>query len=402
MISWNSIVANKYNKNTLFILAEKGVSLPFNFITFIILARQFGPTEFGLMSYGLSLVAILAPLSKFAYDTVITKYLSMGYSIPDLLKTSIKLRVLGSLSVMSFLIGYALIFIDNPSLEFFVILVSITIIIEVFTLYDSVFQVQLRSQYSSYAQSTSLIIGSSVRICIALSNPDIILIGWSLVGERVISVAMRWYFYQTNTSLPKSTKVNNLYSKELFIESLPLILTNLLILINFKADQILIAYFMNESAVGIYAAAVRYSEVWYMIPIALMTSYFPYISKNIDQESLVRKTIIRLSSSLTWAAVFIAICTSLLGPWLIEILFGKSYEEAAIVLSIHIWASVFFFLGHPMSKVLIAKKKTWIINCLCTQCNFKHLANPNTRNPRCSYCHFGVLRYRPLSLLFYL
>ena len=39
----------------------------------------------------------------------------------------------------------------------------------------------------------------------------------------------------------------------------------------------MLAYLVNDQAVGIYAAAARLSEVWYLLPVAVMTGYFPQL-----------------------------------------------------------------------------------------------------------------------------
>jgi O-antigen/teichoic acid export membrane protein len=69
---------------------------------------------------------------------------------------------------------------------------------------------------------------------------------------------------------------------------------------------------------------------------------------------------------MVWAAMAIALPMTLLSGWLLTILFGEAYRDAGPVLSVHIWAGVFVFLGVASSKWLITEglQKYSAINAL--------------------------------------
>jgi len=53
----------------------------------------------------------------------------------------------------------------------------------------------------------------------------------------------------------------------------------------------------------------------------------------------------------------IAIPMTFLSDWVIVLLFGSAYHQAGAVLAIHIWASVFVFLGVASGKWFIAENR---------------------------------------------
>ena len=69
-------------------------------------------------------------------------------------------------------------------------------------------------------------------------------------------------------------------------ESWPLIFAGLAIAVYMKIDQIMLGEMIGKKAVGTYAAAVRLSEIWYFIPMAIASSVFPSIvkSKQLDEQ----------------------------------------------------------------------------------------------------------------------
>ena len=58
---------------------------------------------------------------------------------------------------------------------------------------------------------------------------------------------------------------------------------------------------------------------------------------------------------MVWASVAVALPTTLLADWVILILYGANFQEAADILRIYIWAGVFVTLGIASSKWLVAE-----------------------------------------------
>jgi len=113
-----------------------------------------------------------------------------------------------------------------------------------------------------------------------------------------------------------------------------------------KIDQVMIKEMLGAEQVGHYAAAVRLSEAWYFVPMAITSSVFPaIINAKKQSEALYYQRLQKLYDLMVWLAVAIALPTTFLAPWVIRVLYGEAFLPAAGVLSIHIWAGVFVFLG---------------------------------------------------------
>lgn len=57
-------------------------------------------------------------------------------------------------------------------------------------------------------------------------------------------------------------------------------------------------------------------------------------------------------------ALAIAIPITILSDWIIVLLYGAPYAEAADVLKIHVWSGIFVFMGYVFHKYLIAENWT--------------------------------------------
>jgi O-antigen/teichoic acid export membrane protein len=116
----------------------------------------------------------------------------------------------------------------------------------------------------------------------------------------------------------------------------------------------MLAFLVNDQAVGIYAAAVRLSEVWYLLPVALMTGYFPQLIAAKEAGSGdYERSLQWLCDTLLWAAVVVAVFITLTADFFVPMLFGNSYVESVDVLVIHVWAGIFFFTAALVNRWLL-------------------------------------------------
>ena len=128
-----------------------------------------------------------------------------------------------------------------------------------------------------------------------------------------------------------------------------------------RIDQVMIKEMITPEAVGNYSVAVRLSEVWYFIPMAITSSLFPAIinAKKVS-EKLYHRRLQKLYDLMTWLAIGIALPMTFLANDIIRLLFGVQYQDAAGVLRIYVWAGVFVFLGVASSQYLVAENYTKI------------------------------------------
>jgi PST family polysaccharide transporter len=156
------------------------------------------------------------------------------------------------------------------------------------------------------------------------------------------------------TKLRVSTK----RAKSLLKDSWPILLSGISIMIYMKIDQIMLGHMIGDKAVGIYSTALRISELWYFIPVVLVASVFPAIleSKKRSEKEYYKRLQI-LYDVMVVTSVGIALPMTFLSTSIVTLLFGEAYHEAGTVLSIHIWAAVFVFLGTASSIWFTAENR---------------------------------------------
>jgi len=121
----------------------------------------------------------------------------------------------------------------------------------------------------------------------------------------------------------------------------------------------MIGHFLDQTAVGLYSAAVKFAEIWYFLPIIICTSLFPaIINAKLKSLNLYYNRLRNLYILIVIIALLVAIPTTLLAPWAIPFIFGQQYVLAVGILQIYIWSGVGLYLGWAVSQYLIAENLT--------------------------------------------
>jgi PST family polysaccharide transporter len=151
-------------------------------------------------------------------------------------------------------------------------------------------------------------------------------------------------------------------ARKLLWDAWPLMISAFSTMVYMKVDQIMLRSMVGETEVGIYASAVKLSELWYFLPMAIANSVFPEIVRSREQMSpeRYRYRLQRFYDALAALAYCVAILVSLLAPVLVPLLFGENYAGAVPILQIHVWSFVFIALGVGRGKWLVVENLTKI------------------------------------------
>jgi O-antigen/teichoic acid export membrane protein len=153
-------------------------------------------------------------------------------------------------------------------------------------------------------------------------------------------------------------KVKKNIIKELIIKSWPFSLAAFAGVVYVKVDQIFIKVLLGSESVGLYAIAVRFSEVWFILSEVICISLLPAIlnAEKTDSKLFLSRSK-RLYSLLFYSAIGICIIMYFISPILINTLYGQAYTASVGILRLYIWSIVGFFMITVLNQFLLAKSK---------------------------------------------
>jgi O-antigen/teichoic acid export membrane protein len=323
----------------------------------VYVARYLGPERFGLLSYAGSFVVLFTALVTLGLDGIMVRELVKAPERRDeLLGTAFWLKAGGAI-MMWIGIAAAIPFTHNDTqTNILIIIIAFAVIFQAFNVIDLNYQAEVKSKFVVYAHLVQLVVSSITKLIFVWISAPLVWFACVFLLDAVVHAVGLTAMYLKNIGKIWYWKWRWETAKELLRDSWPLILSGMVISIYMKIDQVMIKEMLDAERVGHYAAAVRLSEAWYFVPMAITSSVFPaIINAKKQSEELYYQRLQKLYDLMVWLAVAIALPTTFVAPWVIRVLYGDAFLPAAGVLSIHIWAGVFVFLGVACSKWFIVE-----------------------------------------------
>ncbi|MBI2355166.1 MAG: flippase [Deltaproteobacteria bacterium] len=311
-------------------------------------ARYLGPAQFGMLSYATAFVALFGALATLGLDGIVVRELVRN---PDdsqeILGTAFALRLAGGLLALLMAVAVASwLRHGEQTLRWLVAIIAAGAVFQAFDVIDFWFQANVLSKHTVMAKNAAFSVASLARVGLILSHAPLILFAGVSLLEVVLGAAGLIIVYRRNGGFPGEWRSNAARCRRLLGDSWPLILSGFSVAIYMKIDQVMLGEMAGDRVVGIYSSAIRISEIWYFLPMIIVSSVFPAViqAKERDEGLYVRR-MQRLFRLMTAISLAIAVPMTFLSEWVVVTLFGQGFAAAAPVLAIHIWAALFVFLG---------------------------------------------------------
>lgn len=334
--------------NTGWLFADRIIRMGVGLFVGVWIARYMGPEQFGVYNYAIVFVAMFSALSNLGLDGIVVRNIVRDPASKDeILGTAFFLKFAGGIITMLVSVGAILSLRSGDRVTCW--LVGITAIGAIFQAFDTIdfwFQSQVKSKYTVYVRNAAFLIITFVKIILIMTRSSLISFACAGLAEIVLGTIGLVVTYRFHGYYLKKWQISLRYAKELLADSWPLILSGLAVGLFMKIDQVMLRELVGSESAGIYSAATRISEVWYFIPAVIVSSVSPSIieAKKMS-EGLYYHRLQKLFNLIAGLAFAIAIPITFLSRPLVLLLFGESYAAASPILAIHIWATLFYFLG---------------------------------------------------------
>jgi len=350
-----------YLANTSWILASRVATLTSAFFVTAMTARHLGPAEFGILSYAISLTGLFAitihlGLSGLTVREMVRHPTEIHYVMGTVLamKFSAALLAFSSLTVVTILTEST-----NTIVPFVILLVGIRLFLNPLQTFHQWFEARVEARYIAFAQSISAVVCILLTLILVYLNADIIFFAINALFHFTFTEVLVLAFFLTRSSVAISTFSASLArAKTLFKQGWPIFIGSVFAVIYLKADQVMLRWLVGDHEVGQYAVAAALSEAWYIVPVALVTSFFPKLIGQAQENSgMYRRNLQHILDALLLIAVFVAVLVTVFAQTIVAVLFGDAYLRSADILTIHVWGAIFIFLRAAFSKWILIEEQ---------------------------------------------
>jgi PST family polysaccharide transporter len=345
--------------NFSWLLAEKATRLVLGVGVSFWMARYLGPTQLGMLGYCIALVTLLGFLPALGLDAVVKRdLLQCPETTGQLLGSTLVLRLVAgglgySVVALAALSGWV---VQEEESRLLLIL-GLLLFQPLVMAPDLWLQAHLRASWSVTAQLIALLVSSATRVWLIISGGTLVGFATVVVLEMGLSAAGVWLAVRhlglrlTMSAAHRAT----IYS--LLRESWPLMFSSLAIIIYMKIDEIMLRHLAGPETVGIYAAAAKLSEVWYFLPMLFASSILPALLRARSEGPVAYQRRLQQYYDLSAVTAYmLSIPIALSAPRLVRLAYGEAFAASGPILEVHIWASVFVFLGVARGQWLVNEK----------------------------------------------
>ena len=310
--------------------SERFIKLAIGFIFHVIIARKFGPSTLGEISFAVSFVLIFSSISSLGTEDITAKLLvKFPQKRKKILSELFSIRILGGL------ISYFLITISNTlfnyrnSVSFFFIQVfGLLSFINIGAISEEYLAVIRKHSTITKLRMCGYMVGSSLKFMIVTLSLSPIWILVSTLSEDFTSKSLGTLKLLKDQKFRISFKISK-FKKIVIQKSLPFVLLSFLWIAENRLPYFFFKSTNSSQSLGLFSIAHGLIDMWFFIPITFLTSIYPILVLN-HEKSLdtykERKEIVLLLCFVLGLSLFLT-CL-FFSHFIIDTIYSKKYEGA--------------------------------------------------------------------------
>jgi O-antigen/teichoic acid export membrane protein len=347
----------KYFKNTGMMLVGKVGSLLITMLVSIQIANYLNLESYGILTGAITYVYFFSSITSLGLDQYIVKELHQFPENRDnILGTAFLLKLVAGLIAIPLIFAAYQIYPAKSTPYLFVFILSFTGVLQSFYVVDPYFQSQVQSKYIMQVQIAANLISAAIKLSlIFIVHAPLIWFVYAFLFDVILLSVGYSITYQRKQRSFTNWSFKGKMGRKLFSYSWPLIISGIMVSVYMRIDQIMLQNIKGAADAGAYATVVRFSEAWYFIPAAIVSTLFPAIlNARRDDINRYKRRLQNLYDLMVYLSLPAAIIISFAAP-LIYRLFKPEFAYAAPAFAVHIWSGIFVFLGVASGQQLIAE-----------------------------------------------
>ena len=338
------------------LMLERALRFALGALVGFVVARYLGPVQLGAFSYCLALVTLLGFIPALGLDAIVKRELiNSPRATAEVLASALALRAAAgsvAFAVVWLTAEWAPGFTTEEAQMFKIL--GLLLFQPALLLPDLWLQAHLRAKQAVFVQLIALAAASGLRVWLVTTGAPVTSFAWVLVIEMSLGSAGLWMLARRDGLSSPLSGARRARMASLLAEAWPLMFAGLAILIYMKIDEVMLRQMTGPAEVGLYAAAARLSEVWYFLPTALASSVLPGLLRaraaGAEEYDQRQQQYYDASAALAYA---LSVPIALAAPWIVRIAYGEAFTASGPILAVHIWSSIFVFLGVARGQWLV-------------------------------------------------
>ncbi len=359
MLLENSSLRQTIFKNTFWLTVSNLTGRLIRAGLLIYVARILGAAGYGVFSYVVGLASFFSLFSDIGVNGMLTREGAKNpQAFPELLGTSLALKtILVSLSVALLLVAVP--FINHvPEALPLIPLAALLVVFDGFRdLTFSITRASERMEQEALINITTNLSITALGIILLLLHPTpLTLMAGYTAGSGAGTLAAFWMLRRHFRNFWEHIRPRRMLP--ILKEGFPFAMLGLMGTVMLNTDMVMLGWFMNAEALGLYSAAQRPIQILYLIPMILSTALFPVMARfAAEDRDKFRRLLERGITFSLLIAIPIFAGGLAMGRSFILLLFGRGFEGATLSFMILLATILLNFPGTLVGNAIFAYNK---------------------------------------------
>lgn len=334
--------------NTIYLLLDRVFRLVVGLFVGVLVARYLGPEKFGLFNYVIAIVSIFTAVANVGLNGVVIKELvQRPDNSREIMGSAFILQLIGGgVGVLLSVFSIHLMRPNDHDTQVITVIAATSLVFKSMDVVKYWFEARVDSKNTIIAEGAAFLISAAAKYFCIIWSGSLTIFAAIFLLEAILGALFFIGVYGLSGFNVLAWRASSNKITELFRNSWPLMLSGVATMLYMRMDQIILGDIIGNEAVGIYSAAVRISEILYIIPVTIVASAFPGLiaSKKDDEKKYLIK-LQKMFELMAFVAVLLVLPISIFSENIMRVLYGSGFSESARILSIHVWTGIFVFSG---------------------------------------------------------
>lgn len=351
---------NKLVKNLSWIFFGSVIHAVFSFLLSVVAARSFSTTDYGILSYALSLTTLFSSLCILGLNVIITKEIADDEeNVGNILSSGIVLRLIAAVIAIALMFIYLFIKGNKDASTLIISIYSLSIVFAAFDLFMYWFRYEYKSNVAAILKLVAFLISAVIKIIAILMNSIIVFAIGAITESLIYGVLLiSRYIKERGFDLIPSFE----RGKRLFTTAIPFIFSSVLVAIYSQTDRVMLEAMVGYESVAQYSVCYTLANVIAVALSSLSEAFRPEILKARTADPEKYTGLYKQLYGLTfWISAIYGLFVTVFSKYILSIIYGEKYLPAQTALSLIVWYSSFSYFGAVHNIYMVAENKTkWV------------------------------------------
>ena len=332
----------------------EGVALACGLVSTLILSQYLGVAGFGAFNYVFAFMYLFLSLNDLGVNTIVVREISQAPGrAGDIIGAALSLRL--AIAGIVFVAACAAIALwpMDPSLRAPLLLFALILPVNALNVPGLVMQTAMRFDWVATTLIIWRVSGLALIVAVLAAGYGVMAVLAALLVSDVIGTALLFMFARRLVRF--RVRVDRAEWRLLMQSALPVGATLLLTAIVNRVDFLMLERMTSIEAVGQYGAAYRVTNLFERLPLFVMATLYPVMSRLAAEDPRRLREVYRKSvAHLAAIGLPLGIVVSMFAPWMMALVFGEQYRMAGNALRYLIWSTTFLYLALTGGNLLIS------------------------------------------------